>query len=168
MIENKVSSSSLLTLDLEEWYPDSNVMQIDIADLLVEGLLLREKDFRTFISENDWTQYRDKHVALFCSTDAIIPRWAWMLLSTALHPYAKTIVFGNPETLVEELYRQKIVDLNVEEYRDQRVVIKGCSKKPVPVQAYVQLTARLSPVVKSIMYGEPCSTVPVFKRGKGQ
>ena len=167
MIENKVTNSSLLTLDLEEWYPESDVMQIDIADLLVEGLLLREKDFRTFISENNWSQYQDKHVALFCSTDAIIPRWAWMLLSTSLQPYAKTIVFGDAQTLVEELYRQKIAALNVEEYRDQRVVIKGCSKKAVPVQAYVQITARLSPVVKSIMYGEPCSTVPVFKRAKG-
>jgi hypothetical protein len=167
MIENKVTNSSLLTLDLEEWYPESDMMQLDIADLLVEGLLLREKDFRTFIAENDWTQYRDKHVALFCSTDAIIPRWAWMLLSTALHPYAKTIVFGSAETLVEELYREKIAGLDLETYRDQRVVIKGCSKKPVPAQAYVQLTARLSPVVKSIMYGEPCSTVPVFKRAKG-
>lgn len=166
MIENKVTNSSLLTLDLEEWYPESDVMQIDIADLLVEGLLLREKDFRAFISENDWTQYQDKHVALFCSTDAIIPHWAWMLLSTSLHPYAKTIVFGNKETLVEELYREKIATLDLETYRDQRVVIKGCCKKPVPVQAYVQLTARLSPVVKSIMYGEPCSTVPVFKRAK--
>ena len=167
MIENKVTNSSLLTLDLEEWYPESDVMQIDIADLLVEGLLLREKDFRTFISENNWSQYQDKHVALFCSTDAIIPRWAWMLLSTSLQPYAKTIIFGDAQTLVEELYRQKIAALNVEEYRDQRVVIKGCSKKAVPVQAYVQITARLSPVVKSIMYGEPCSTVPVFKRAKG-
>ncbi len=167
MIENKVTNSSLLTLDLEEWYPESDVMQIDIADLLVEGLLLREKDFRAFISENNWSQYQDKHVALFCSTDAIIPRWAWMLLSTSLQPYAKTIVFGDAQTLVEELYRQKIAALNMEEYRDQRVVIKGCSKKSVPVQAYVQITARLSPVVKSIMYGEPCSTVPVFKRAKG-
>ncbi len=167
MIENKVSASSLLTLDLEEWYPESDVMELDIASLLVEGLLLREKDFRAFIAENDWSKYQDKHVALFCSTDAIIPRWAWMLLSTSLHPFAKTIVFGNAQTLVEELYRQKIADFNVEAYRDQRVVIKGCSKKPVPVQAYVQLTARLSPVVKSIMYGEPCSTVPVFKRAKG-
>lgn len=167
MIENKVTNSSLLTLDLEEWYPESDVMELDIASLLVEGLLLREKDFRTFISENDWSQYQDKHVALFCSTDAIIPRWAWMLLSTSLHPYAKTIIFGTTQTLVEEFYRQKIATLNVEEYRDQRVVIKGCSKRAVPVQAYVQITARLSPVVKSIMYGEPCSTVPVFKRAKG-
>ena len=91
MIENKVSASSLLTLDLEEWYPESDVMELDIANLLVEGLLLREKDFRAFIAENDWSKYQDKHVALFCSTDAIIPRWAWMLLSTSLHPFAKTI-----------------------------------------------------------------------------
>ena len=166
MIENKVTNSSLLTLDLEAWYPESDVMQIDIADLLVEGLLLREKDFRAFIAENDWKQYDGKHVALFCSTDAIIPRWAWILLSTSLQPYAKTIVFGNAETLVEELYREKIATLDLEAYRDQRVVIKGCSKKAVPVQAYVQLTTVLTPIVKSIMYGEPCSTVPVFKRAK--
>ncbi len=166
-IINKVATSGLVSIDLEEWYPESELMSIDIAEQLIEGLLLREKNFRTFISENDWSQYQDKHVALFCSTDAIIPRWAWMLLSTSLNPFAKTIVFGNTQTLVEELYREKITTLNVEEYRDQRVVIKGCSKKAVPVQAYVQLTARLSPVVKSIMYGEPCSTVPVFKRAKG-
>jgi hypothetical protein len=107
-----------------------------------------------------------KHVALYCSTDAIVPRWAWMLLSSALQPFAATVVVGNAETLETELFRRMMEQLNPEDYRDQRVVIKGCSHRPVPLQAYVALTAKLQPVVKSILYGEPCSTVPVYKRAK--
>jgi len=165
-IVNKVATSSLLSIDLEEWYPEKELMSIDIADQLIEGFLLREKDFREFIKENDWSRYEGKLVALFCSTDAIIPRWAWMLLSSALQKYASIIFFGTPEALVVEFYREKIDALDLIEYTDQRVVIKGCSKKPVPVQAYVHITSKLQSVVKSIFYGEPCSTVPVFKRAK--
>lgn len=165
-IINKVAESGLITIDLEAYYPEVERITFDIAPLLVEGLLLREKDFRLFISENDWSAYAGKHVALFCSIDAIIPRWAWMLLSAALQPFASTIVFGNAETLENVLFDRFLSQLNPEDYRDQRVVIKGCSHKPVPVQAYVRLTALLLPVVKSILYGEPCSTVPVYKRPK--
>jgi hypothetical protein len=165
-ILNKVAESGLITIDLEAYYPEGERIAFDIAPLLVEGLLLREKDFRAFIAEHDWSTYKGKHVALFCSTDAIIPRWAWMLLSVALQPFATTVVFGNAETLENVLFESFLSQLNPEDYRDQRVVIKGCSHKPVPVQAYVKLTALLLPVVKSILYGEPCSTVPVYKRPK--
>lgn len=163
-IINRVANSSIISIDLEELFPEGERIAFDIAPLLVEGLMLREKDFREFIKTHEWSSYRDKYVALFCSTDAIVPRWAWMLLSSALAPFAKHITFGNAEQLESELYSKIISEIDPEQYRDQRVVIKGCSDKPVPVAAYVQLTALLEPVVKSIMYGEPCSTVPVFKR----
>lgn len=165
-IINKVANSGIVTIDLEEWFPEGERVLFDISTLLVEGLLLREKDFRAFIDGHDWTQYQGKHVALFCATDAIVPRWAWMLLGAALQPFAATLVFGNAETLETVLFNNVIEKLNPEHYRDQRVVIKGCSHKPVPVQAYVSLTMKLLPYVKSILYGEPCSTVPVFKRQK--
>lgn len=163
-IINKVTNSVLVTIDLEELYPNVERVVFDIKGLLIEELLLREKDFREYVKTHDWTQYKDKAVAVFCSSEAIIPRWAWMLLVSAIEPYAKKIVFGNAETLEEALFHDLITSLNIEEYREQRVVIKGCSHKPVPVSAYVELTSRLRPIVKSIMYGEPCSTVPVYKR----
>ena len=165
-IINKVAQSGIVTIDLEELYPAGERVLFDISNLLVEGLLLREKDFREFISTHDWSQYNGKQVALFCTTDAIIPRWAWMLLASALQPYASTVVFGNAETLETTLFESMISRMDMEPYRDQRVVIKGCSHQPVPVQAYVMLTAKLQPYVKSILYGEPCSTVPVYKRNR--
>lgn len=163
-IVNKVAQSGLVTIDLEDWYPEGERVLFDISHLLIEGLLLREKDFREFIAQHDWSTYAAKHVALYCSTDAIIPRWAWMLLTTALTPFAKTIVVGDLEALESHLYMEVLRSINAEEYRHQRVVIKGCSNKPVPAQAYARLTEILRPVVKSILYGEPCSTVPVYKR----
>lgn len=165
-IVNKVAQSGLVTIDLEDWWTDGERVAFDIAPWLVEGLLLREKDFREHVSTHPWKDYTGKHVAMICSTDAIIPRWAWMLVTTALTPYAATIVFGTPNDLEVELYRTKIQALNPDEYRGQRVVIKGCSHKPVPVQAYVELTRVLQPVAQSMLYGEPCSTVPVYKRPK--
>jgi hypothetical protein len=163
-IVNKVAQSGLVTIDLEDLYPEGERILFDISHLLIEGLLLREKDFREFIAQHDWNAYSAKHVALYCSTDAIIPRWAWMLLTNALAPFAKTIVVGDLESLESHLYMEVLRSINSEEYRDQRVVIKGCSNKPVPAQAYARLTEILRPVVKSILYGEPCSTVPVYKR----
>ncbi|MBK9318208.1 MAG: DUF2480 family protein [Bacteroidetes bacterium] len=165
-IVNRVAQSGIVTIDLEELFPAGERVLFDISTQLVEGLLLREKDFRDFIANHAWKEYSGKHVALFCSTDAIVPRWAWMLLSSALQPFAATVVVGNAETLETELFRRMMEQLNPEDYRDQRVVIKGCSHRPVPLQAYVALTAKLQPVVKSILYGEPCSTVPVYKRAK--
>ena len=163
-IINKVANSGLVTIDLEELFPVGDRVAFDIKPILIEELLLREKDFREFVKSNDWSQYKDKFVAVFCSSEAIIPRWAWMLLASALEPFAKKIVFGNIERLEESLFHELISKLDIEMYRDQKVVIKGCSNKPVPISAYLELTTRLRPVVKSIMYGEPCSTVPVYKR----
>lgn len=164
-IVNKVAQSGLITIDLEDMYPEGDRVLFDISHLLFEGLLLREKDFREFIAQHEWSGYASKHVALYCSTDAIIPRWAWMLLATALSPFARTIVVGDLESLESHLYMEVLRNINPEDYRDQRVVIKGCSNKPVPAQAYARLTEILRPIAKSILYGEPCSTVPVYKRG---
>jgi hypothetical protein len=163
-IVNKVANSGLITIDLEELVDKRERVALDIKDQLFQGLLLREKDFRNFIAEHNWEQYRDKHVAVFCSTDAILPKWAFMLLAQALQPFAASVVYGSVEQLETILYQQALTEVNAEEYRDKRIVIKGCGDKDVPTFAYVELTRILTPVAKSIMYGEPCSTVPVFKR----
>jgi len=163
-IINKVAESGLLSFDLAEFYPQGDRIVYDIKNNLFQGLILREKDFREFIKEHDWTQYRDKHVAITCSVDAIVPTWAYMLLANKLAPYAATILFGNLETLETILFERAAATLDIEKYRDKRIVIKGCGDTPVPVSAYVELTAKLTKVAKSIMYGEPCSTVPIFKR----
>ena len=166
-IINKVTNSGLVTIDLEEMFPVGDRIVFDIKPILIEELLLREKDFRAFVKTNDWSLYKDKFVAVYCSSEAIIPRWAWMLVASSLEPFAKKIVFGDATVLEESLFHELISTLDIEIYRDQKVVIKGCSNKPVPISAYLELTARLRPVVKSIMYGEPCSTVPVYKRKEG-
>jgi len=153
-----------MTIDLSEFYVTGERVLLDIKPLLIEELLLREKDFREYVKTNNWSEYKDKFVALTCTNDAIIPVWAYMLLATALQPYAARIVFGNLEALEMELFREQLSKIDSESFRDQRVVIKGCGDIPVPVSAFVELTRKLQPVVKSIMYGEPCSTVPVFKR----
>jgi hypothetical protein len=163
-IVNKVAQSGLTTLDLADFYPQGDRVLYDIKENLFHGLMLREKDFREFIKEHDWTQYQDKHVAITCSADAIVPTWAYMLLSNKLSGYAKTVIFGDLETLETVLFDRAMEDLDLNKYLDQRVVLKGCGDIPVPVSAYVELTARLTKVAKSIMYGEPCSTVPIFKR----
>jgi len=163
-IVNKVANSGLITIDLGEMYPEGERVLFDIKDQLFQGLILREKDFRAFIASHDWSQYTDKYVALTCTADAIIPDWSWMLLSSALQPFAKKIVFGDLEKLETVLFTEVLSTFNTEHYHDARVVIKGCGDKPVPKTAYIELTRLLQPVVKSIMYGEPCSTVPLFKR----
>jgi len=165
-ITNRVANSGLITLDLGEMYPAGDRALLDIKDQLFQGLILREKDFRDFIATNDWSQYKEKFVAITCTADAIIPDWAWMLLASALQPFAKKIVFGDLEKLETVLFTQVLSAFDTEQYRDARVVIKGCGDKPVPKTAYIELTRLLQPVVKSIMYGEPCSTVPVYKRAK--
>lgn len=165
-IVNKVAQSGIVTIDPAAWYPEGERVAFDISPLLYEGLVLREKDFREYLKNHDWTAYRGKHVALHCTTDAIIPRWAWMLLASALEPFAATIVFGSVDTLEAVLYRKVISEMDMEPYRGLKVVIKGCGEKSVPEEAYTELTRRLQPLVKSIMYGEPCSTVPVYKAPK--
>ncbi|MXV14445.1 DUF2480 family protein [Hufsiella ginkgonis] len=161
---NKVAQSGLISFDLADLYPAGERVEYDIRDNLFHGLMLREKDFREFIKEHNWAQYAGKHVAITCSADAIVPTWAYMLLANRMTPYAETVVFGNLSGLESVLFKRELDKLDAGKYRDQRVVIKGCGDIPVPVSAYVDLTAKLTPVVKSIMYGEPCSTVPVFKR----
>ena len=163
-IINKVAQSGIISIDLEKLYPEGERIVFDIAPLLVEGFMLREKDFREFVKQHDWSSYSGKYIALFCSTDAVIPTWAWMLLTTNLSPFAMNIVMGNLEMLESEIFNEVLQKFDLTPYKDQRVVIKGCANKPVPVNAYVKLTALLTPLAKSVMFGEPCSTVPVFKR----
>ncbi len=163
MIENKVEKSGLITFNLEDFYPKGERIAFDIAGVLFQGLILREKDFREFIKTNDWSVYQDKYVALICSVDAVVPIWSYMLLATAIEPYAKNVVFGTLETLETVLFTEALCKLNITDYQDERVIIKGCSKYPVPVSAYVKLTAMLKPIAKSLMFGEACSTVPIYK-----
>jgi hypothetical protein len=165
-IINKVSQSGLITIDLEEYYPEGERILFDIKPHLFQGMILREKDFREFIKNEDWNKYKDKYVALICSADAIVPTWAYMLLATQLEPVAKKVVFGDLETLETILYNEVLSGINIEQYKNARVVIKGCGNLPVPKAAFVQITSLLRPVAKSIMYGEPCSTVPLYKQGK--
>lgn len=163
-IENKVAQSGLLTLNLEEMIDNAPEFMIDIKEQLFMGLMLKEKEFRTYIKEHDWLQYKDANVAITCSADAIIPTWAYMLVANKLSGIAKNVVFGNLETLRQSIFDAKVNSLDLNGFKDQRVVVKGCSDKPVPTSAYVAITNRLTPVVKTLMFGEPCSTVPIFKR----
>lgn len=162
-IINRVANSKLVTVDLEDYYPKGARVLFDIKDWLYEGFVLREKDFRNQVTEFNWSQYQDCYVALTCSSDAIIPGWAYMLISIQLEPFAKRIVIGDLEALESAIYQDIIANLDVSEYKDAPIIIKGCSKKPVPQNAYILLANKLKPVVKSIMYGEACSSVPLYK-----
>lgn len=163
-ITNKVANSGLVTFDLSKHIPKGDRILLDIKEQLFQGLILREKDFREFVKNQDWSSYQDKYVAITCSTDAIVPTWAYMLLATKLEPFAKRVVFGNVELLNTILFEEAIHNIDLKNYTDQRIVIKGCADENVPVSAYISLTAALRPIAKSIMYGEPCSTVPLYKR----
>jgi hypothetical protein len=163
-IINKVAQSGLVSLDPAAFYPEGERVVFDIKDNLFHGLILKEKDFREFIKTNDWSVYAGKFVAVTCTADAIVPAWAYMLVANRLAPYALDVVFGNEEVLETVLFTKSLASHNMEQYRDQRIVIKGCGDIPVPVSAYVELTKILSPIVKSLMFGEPCSTVPIYKR----
>lgn len=163
-IINRVANSPLVTLDLEDHYPEGNRAFIDIKDWLFEGLILREKDFRSAVDEHDWAQYQDTYVALGCSSEAIIPGWAYMLVSSKLQPFAKKVVVGDLQLLETVLFQTVIENIDVAPFTNRPVIIKGCSNKPVPANAYVWLTARVQEVAKSVMYGEACSSVPLFKR----
>ena len=164
-IINKVANSGLINLDLEDYYVKGPRKLIDIKDQLFMGMILKEKDFREWIKTNNWSQYQDAFVAVHCSEDAIIPVWAYMLVAAALEPFAKRVVFGDLEALETELYKEAIDGLEVNEFTDQRLIIKGCGNLPVPRAAFLMLTRKLQPIAKSIMYGEACSTVPIYKRG---
>jgi hypothetical protein len=165
-IINKVAQSSLVTLNLEELIHPGERVVYDIAANLFQGLILREKDFRAFIKDNDWSAFAGKNVAVICSVDAIVPTWAYMLLATKLEHYAHRYVFGNLEALEQALFQEAIAKINPDDYREAKVVVKGCGNVPVPTFAYVEIMHKLLPVVSSVMYGEPCSTVPLYKKPK--
>ncbi|MEY8849607.1 DUF2480 family protein [Psychroserpens sp. XS_ASV72] len=165
-IVNRVTQSQLVVIDLEDYYPIGKRINLDIKDWLYEGLVLREKDFRQLVASHDWSQYQDQYVALTCSTDAIVPIWAYMLITLEVSKYAKKTIIGNLETLESSIFQDVINKLDVDLYKDKPIIIKGCADKPVPQNAYVLLSERLKPVARSIMYGEACSSVPLFKRKK--
>jgi hypothetical protein len=166
LIINRVSKSGLVSLDLEDFYHPGERVLYDIKDNLFMGLILREKDFREFLKTHDWAYYSNKNVAVTCTEDAIIPTWAYMLLALHLEPFANMVVFGTLEDLERKLYDDAIAKINLNDYTGAKVVVKGCSKVAVPISAYVEITRRLKPYAQSIMFGEPCSTVPLYKKPK--
>ena len=161
---NKVAASGLITFNLEDYLNQGERVVYDIKDNLFHGLMLREKDFREFIKTHDWTVYNGKNVAITCSADAIVPTWAYMLLANKMRPHANEVVFGSLETLEAVLFTKALAKIDLNAFAGERVVVKGCADIDLPVAAYVEITNLLTPVVKSIMYGEPCSTVPIYKR----
>lgn len=163
-IINRVASSALKVFDMEEHYLPGERVVLDIKEQLYQGMILREKPFREFIKAHDWSLYRDKFVAVTCSEDAVVPTWAYMLLTSALEPFARMVVFGKLEELEVKLFFDSLSKVDWQQFADAKVVIKGCSKVAVPTAAYVEATRLIRPYAASIMFGEPCSTVPVFKR----
>ena len=165
-IINRVSKSSLITIDLEEIYPAGRRISIDIKEWLFEGIILKEKDFRASVKDHDWSFYKDSFVALTCSEDAVIPSWAYLLISAELAPFAKKIVVGDLEVLETIIFSEIIQNYNTENFKDKPIIIKGCTNKPIPSSAFTMLIQKLHPVAKTIIYGEACSTVPISKRKK--
>ncbi|QRR02908.1 DUF2480 family protein [Dyadobacter sandarakinus] len=165
-IVNRIASSGIISFDLETLYHPGERITYDIKDNLWQGLILKEKDFRDFLKTHDWTQYQDKNVSVICSEDAIVPTWAYMLLALHLEPYANAVVFGDMTALEDNLFADALQKLDIEEFRGKKVVVKGCSKFPVPISAYMLISQMLKPVVQSLMFGEPCSTVPLYKKPK--
>lgn len=163
-MSNKVAESGIITLNLEDYYPKGDTAVFDLKDYLFMGLILKEKDFREALKNLDLTPYSNKNVALTCTADAIIPMWAYMLAASYLQPVAANVVFGNEDFLQKTLFLKNLYSINTADFTDKRVVIKGCGDLPVSESAYVEITNLLRPVAKSIMYGEPCSTVPIFKK----
>lgn len=164
LIVNRVAESALVELNLEDYYPSGETAIFDLKQFLFMELILKEKDFRESLKAADLSKYQDKLVSVVCSADAVIPMWAYMLVASYLQPIARDIVFGNEEFLHNTLFLKQLGKINLEDFRDKRVVVKGCGDLPVGEIAYLEITKLLLPVVKSIMYGEPCSTVPIFKR----
>jgi hypothetical protein len=164
MIQNKVAESELVTLDLSIFLPKEQPLLFDIKDYLFRGLILKEKDFRNALSTHNWNDYKERTVLIFCSADAIVPVWAYMLIVANLYGITTSIFFENEATWRERKIVESINELDISVYTDRRVVIKGCGEEKIPDAAYVSITKKILPVVKSIMYGEPCSTVPIFKK----
>lgn len=167
-IINKVAESGLVTIDLENYYPREETAVFDLKDHLFMGLILKEKDFREALKKLDWDPFKGKHVAVTCSVDAVIPVWAYMLVASYLQPLAKEIIMGDEKELHKALFLKNLSTISIGEFTDKRIVIKGCGETPIGDFAYMEITKLLRPVAKSIMYGEPCSTVPVYKQSPGK
>ena len=163
-IINKVAQSSLLVFDLEDFYPDEHVVDLDISQWLLEGFLLKESEFRAHLKNYDWTPFQDKYVALYCNTDAILPAWTYALVAVHLAPYALKIIHGNKELAIIEWYQDVLNKLDYTDYFQKPVILKGCSKKAVPNQVYTLAIQKLMKVARSVMFGEACSAVPLFKK----
>ena len=163
-IVNKVAQSALETLDLADFYPNEEILTFEVKDYLFMELILKEKDYRETLKNKDWSEFENKIVAITCSADAIIPLWAYMLAVTYLQPFAKDIIFGSTADVLKILFLKRISEINPQDFEGKRVVVKGCGDKKIPEAAFVEITKILRPVAKSIMYGEPCSTVPIYKR----
>lgn len=163
-IVNKVAQSQLVTIDLEAYYPKEEIVLFDLKPHLFMELILKEKEFRAALQNLDWSTYQQKVVAVTCTADAVIPMWAYMLVASYLQPVAKDIIYGNEQTALQQLFLQNINAINIDEFADKRIVVKGCGDMPIGEFAYLAITKRLLPLVKSIMYGEPCSTVPIYKK----
>ena len=161
---NRVANSGLITLNLEDHFPQETITAIDLKDYLFKELILKEKDFRAALKEIDWSTYQDKIILVYCSTDAIIPVWAYMLVAGYAGPFAHAIFQGTKDAFLRHHYMKLLNTMDFSQYDGKRIVIKGCSNKPVPPAAYTELTRQLKPYAQSVMYGEPCSTVPIFKR----
>lgn len=165
---NRVAASSLITIRLEEYFPDQEMAELDLKDYLFKGLMLREKEFRQVMKEHDWEQYKKKVLLVYCSTDAIVPVWAYMLVASYASPFAVDLFQGDRESYYRLAFRRILDEIDPKQYEDGRIVIKGCSDKPVPLTAYMELTAKLRPYARSIMFGEPCSTVPIYKKPRNR
>src|SRR3954470_23681491 len=163
-IVNKVAESGIITINLEDYYPKEEIVVFDLKDYLFRGLILKEKDFREALKNLDWEAYRNKYVGVTCSADAIIPPWAYMLVASYLQPVARDVIMGDEKEVHKTIFLQNIQGIDVNEFTGQRVVVKGCGETPIGEFAYMEITKRLRPVSKTIMYGEPCSTVPIFKK----
>ena len=161
---NKVAESGLITIDLETWYPKEEILVLDLRDYLFMGMIVKEKEFREALKKTDWEVYTNKMVSVICSADAIIPSWAFMLVASYLQPVCKELALATPEEMRKQIFLRNLQAINPADYKDQRVIIKGCGDTQIGDFAYLEATKILRPVVRSLMYGEPCSTVPVFKR----
>lgn len=165
-IVNRVTNSKLVTLDLEDYFPEGERILLDIHEWLHDGLVLKEKDFRETIKNNNWEQYSGKYIAITCSTDAIIPSWAYLLISVSLSPFAKKFIVGDLDLLENMIFQEIVESIDIEPFINSPVIIKGCSNKQIPESAYALLVKRLSPLVSSLMFGEACSSVPLYKKKK--
>lgn len=163
-IINKVAESGIITLNLEEFYPKEAIKTFDLKNFLFMELILKEKDYRAALQNQNWSDYENTNVCITCSTDAIVPVWAYMLAASYLQPLTKNLVFGDEKKLIDTIITKNIEALNDDEFIDKRVVVKGCGDIAIPETAYIAITNKLRPVAKSIMYGEPCSTVPIYKK----